>query len=108
MTANYNDVVRRGDTYKLQITIKDAAGVAIDLTGRTYAGSLVPDGSSTRTNFSVDSTELASGIVTISLSTSTTAGLTVGTYYYDFQETVGSETVTLMAGRLEVVEGITP
>lgn len=108
MTATYNDEVRKGDTYKLLVTVIDASGNGIDLSGRTYTASLIADGGVTRTNFSVDSSLAASGKVTISLAKTTTASLSLGTHYYDFQETVGSETVTLMAGRLEVVEGITP
>lgn len=107
MTATYNDKLRIRDTYKLVINIVDDTGAPIDLSGRTYEASMVFDGSTNRIDFAVDSSLAASGSVIISLSKATTAGLSTGTYYYDFQETVGAETTTLMAGRLEVVEGVT-
>jgi hypothetical protein len=90
--------VSRGDTDGIPIVIQEG-GVAADLTGRTYAAQLRRSkNSATAVDITVDTTEAATGILTLRLEPIITETLT-GEYQWDLEQTVGGTVRTLLAGR---------
>jgi hypothetical protein len=67
----------RGTKYGIKFTFKNSAGVPISQVGKTFTASVKNFRTSTDapTNFSIDSSSAASGIIIISLSTSQTDAL---------------------------------
>ena len=94
-----------GDTFSHLIEIKDVNGAAVNVTGRTYTGQVrqYPSSATAAATFTVDTTNAATGKVVISLSATTTAGLTPGPYRYNVQQTVGSTVTTLFRGAFIVL-----
>jgi len=104
VAATRNISIYQGDSYAHELRLKTSASVAIDISTRTYAGQIRKRrGSDTITaTFTSSPTNLAGGIVTLSLPASITAGLAAGTYVYDFQETSGTSVTTLVTGTVTV------
>ena len=105
-------IVHRDD-YSHTITIVDSASVPIVLTGRTYAAEIrsrpAVAGTADAT-FTVDLTNLATGVVVLTLTDTQTDGLVPGlAYFWDFQETVTATTLktTILAGTVTVVQDVT-
>ena len=98
-----------GDTYVHEIRIKNADGTAINIGGRTYSGSikLSRTSESVISPFIVNITNAANGVVVFSLTSSNTALITPGTYYYDFQEENVGIVTTLLTGKATVTGQIT-
>jgi len=105
-------IVHRDD-YSHTITVVDSASVAIVLTGRTYAAQIRSSPSTAGTadaTFTVSLTNLATGIVVISLTDAQTDALIPNTpYWWDLQETVTATTftTTILAGKVTVVQDVT-
>ena len=106
-------IIVHRDDYSHTITIVDADSVAIVLTGRTYAAQIrykpAVAGTADAT-FSVSLANLATGIVTISLTDTQTDALTPGrAYYWDLQETVTATSfvTTILSGKVTVVQDVT-
>ena len=105
-------IVHRDD-YSHTITIVDAASVPIVLTGRTYAAQIRSQpatAGSADGAFTVDLTNLATGIVVITLTDTQTGALIPGVpYFWDLQETVTATTftTTILAGKVSVMQDVT-
>jgi hypothetical protein len=105
-------IVHRDD-YSHTITIVDSDSVAINLTGRTYAAEIRSAPSTAGTadaTFTVSLTNLATGIVVISLTDTQTDALVPGLpYFWDLQETVTATTftTTVLAGKVTVPQDVT-
>jgi hypothetical protein len=96
--------IYKGDSYTHEVRIKNSANTAINITGRTYRVQMRQSkaSSSILLTFATTITNAANGIVTFTLQPSDTSNISVGTYYYDFEETNGSYVTTLMGGKLVI------
>jgi len=108
MPSNQDLVIYKGDYVELFVTVKDGAGVPLDLTGstpkaqlkKTYADSSPVDFTCTLTG--------VTGEVRIYLASATAASLTPGDYIWDFQITSStSQTRTYLAGDVSVYNEVT-
>ena len=104
MAAIANLTVDQGTSFTSDVTVKDANGNAFDLTGYTANAKMAKGYSSTRTRTTITTTVAAqatTGVVTLSLSSTVTAGLGAERYVYDLEITqTSSGNVT------RVIEGI--
>ena len=104
MAAIANLTVDQGTSFTSDVTVKDANGNAFDLTGYTATAKMAKGYASTRTRTTITTTVAAdatTGVVTLSLSSTVTAGLDAERYVYDLEITqTSSGTVT------RVIEGI--
>lgn len=95
--AKLNRKGRRGDTIAEPITIKEA-GVAADLTGRTYTSQLRRrPADDTAIDIDVDDTDAVDGIIVLRLDAATTAAMS-GDYAWDLQQVTDGAVRTLAAG----------
>lgn len=101
--------IMRGDTEVFNITVTDDAGVAIDLTGDTFASQIRynRDDSSIAASFTCVVTDAAAGKVTLTLSATSSAGLNAGPAYWDLQRTNDGVVTTLVAGKCTVLADVT-
>ena len=104
---------RKGDTFELIITIKDANGTALDLT--TYADfemDVRPTDEDTGTPIltftNSDFTATAQGILTATKSYTDMAAVESGTFVYDLQATDGSSVrTTWFYGLFTIIDDVT-
>jgi hypothetical protein len=74
MAATYNITVEQGVTFELQFTIKDALGAAINLAQYSFQASVVESTNDvTRGSFTFANTDLANGIITMSMAANVTS-----------------------------------
>lgn len=107
--ASQNLVITRGDTEVLVITINDSSNVPINVTGRTYRAQIRADkdNASIAASFACVVTNAAGGVVTCTLSAASSASLSAGTYYWDFEETTaGGVVTTIIAGSVKVLADV--
>jgi len=104
MAAIANLTIDQGTTFNSDVTVKDSNGNAFDLTGYTAEAKMAKGYSSTRTRTTISTTiaaDAATGIVTLALTATETAGLDAERYVYDLEITqTSSGSVT------RVIEGI--
>jgi len=104
MAAIANLTVDQGTSFTSDVTVKDANGNAFDLTGYTATAKMAKGYASTRTRTTITTTVAAdatTGVVTLSLTSTVTAGLDAERYVYDLEITqTSSGNVT------RVIEGI--
>ena len=104
MAAIANLTLDQGATFNSDVTVKDANGNAFNLTGYTAEAKMSKGYSSTRTRTSITTTiaaDATTGIVTLSLTSTVSAGLDAERYVYDLEITqTSSNNVT------RVIEGI--
>jgi len=104
MAAIANLTVDQGTSFTSDVTVKDANGNAFDLTGYTANAKMAKGFASTRTRTTITTTVAAdatTGVVTLSLTSTVTAGLDAERYVYDLEITqTSSGNVT------RVIEGI--
>ena len=104
MAAIANLTVDQGTSFTSDVTVKDANGNAFDLTGYTAVAKMAKGFASTRTRTTTTTTiaaDATTGVVTLSLSSTVTAGLDAERYVYDLEITqTSSGNVT------RVIEGI--
>lgn len=101
---------RKGDTFNLEITFNDSDGTTLDLTGYTWkldvretdtsASAIIEDDA-----FSYSGT--AEGVLTISASSTTMAGVDGGLYVYDLQSSNTGNIKTWLYGIFKVNEDVT-
>ena len=87
--------IRRGDTYTHSVTEYEDDGTLSDLTGSTFLVQLRtdPDASTYVIQFTTALTDAANGEWEFTLTSTQTAGLDVGVYFYDVQRTYADGTV---------------
>jgi|LWDU01.1.fsa_nt_gi hypothetical protein len=102
-----NITINQGTDYSLTVTIADDNGDPLDLTGYTLAAQIRKTyTSSTSTPFTV--TTGAAGVITLSLSNETSAGLPAGQYVYDLVTTDTADiNVRVIEGGVTVSPGVT-
>jgi hypothetical protein len=104
MAAIANLTVDQGTSFTSDVTVKDANGNAFNLTGYTAVAKMAKGFASTRTRTTITTTiaaDATTGVVTLSLSSTVSAGLDAERYVYDLEITqTSSGNVT------RVIEGI--
>ena len=104
MAAIANLTIDQGTTFNSDVTVKDSNGNAFDLTGYTAEAKMAKGYSSTRTRTTITTTiaaDATTGVVTLSLTATESAGLDAERYVYDLEITqTSSGSVT------RVIEGI--
>lgn len=109
LPANNDLVIYKGDYVRLLLTVKDAAGQPLNLTGATAKAVLKSDYSDRDPKpFTCTIATPANGQVVIFLSSSVTSLLLPGSYIWDFQITFSDgETRTYLAGDVTVYNEVT-
>jgi len=107
--ANYPLNVRVGDTETVSVTMQDANGVAINITGRTYSAQIREKASSTTAlaTFSCSIVNAAQGKFACTLSSGITTSLAPANAVWDLQENNGGVITTLMAGEAVISRDVT-
>lgn len=102
--TNYDIVIRRGDTYRLEVTARVKNGAVINLTGYTFLGHVRSIAGVLLAAFTITATDAANGVFEVVLSAATTAALDTTTHAlgrYDIQWTTGAGDVrTVMKGNV--------
>jgi hypothetical protein len=76
--GQFNITIYTGASYELQVTLQDSAGTAIDLTDRTIRAEIWNPRRTTKLEtFTVTKADSAKGILKLTLTPATTAGLPV-------------------------------
>ena len=116
--ANRVDITtRKGDTFTLELTFKDEDGVVIDLSSGyewmmqvretdTSTATLLDGDTNDETANDFGFTGDSNGLLTITASASTMAGIDGGIYVYDLQSSQGAVVVTWMYGIFKVNEDV--
>jgi hypothetical protein len=103
----------RGDTYSNLISMTDAAGAPITITGRKYWITLkldptTADAAAGNVQASVTATgSPAAHQAILSLTAAQTIGLVPGSYHYDIQETNAGVVTTICYGKVKVIRDVT-
>lgn len=106
-------IIDQGTTFSLTITVADANGNPLNLTGYTMRSQLRKSyGSSSYTAFTVTpATNLTTGELTISLTDTQTSNLKAGRYVYDVEIVSpisdGSEVLRVLEGIITVTPEVT-
>lgn len=103
--ANYPLTIIIGDTKTVSVTMKDASGTAINITGRTYSAQLRAqiDDTSPLASFTCSVVSGAAGTLSASLSSSTTSSLSAGDGVWSLRETNSGVVTTLLEGPVRIV-----
>ena len=107
--GTYNFIVEQGATFTRQLTVKENSS-AMDLTGYSVASKMrsTHDSSTVVGTFTCTVSNASGGIITISMTSSTTAAIEEGIYVYDLEITSGSSIVTrLLQGNITVNPEVT-
>jgi hypothetical protein len=107
--AFYPLSVRIGDTESVTVTLQQADGTPVNITGRTYAAQIraTADATTPIATFTCAITNAAAGQFACTLPASTTAGLAIGTGVWDLQETNGATVTTILGGSVRIDRDIT-
>jgi len=108
MPANQDLVIYKGDFVELFVTVKDAAGVPVSLTGSIPKAQMKLDYDDVSpVGFTCTLTE-TTGQVRVYMPSSLTSTLVPGSYIWDFQVTsAGGDTRTYLAGDVTVYNEVT-
>lgn len=112
MASIKNLVIDQGATFSLSITVADANGNALNLTGYTLRSQMRRSyGATSSTSFTVASATPATGELTISLTDAQTSALKAGRYVYDVEIVspagAGSEVTRVLEGIITVTPEVT-
>ena len=107
--GTYNFIIDQGATFTRQLTVKENNS-AMDLTGYSVASKMrsTHDSSTVVGTFTCTISNATSGIITVSMSASTTADIEEAIYVYDLEITSGAGIVTrLLQGQITVNPEVT-
>ena len=98
--GKHNILIEQGATFAKTLTIKDATGDPINLTGKTFASKLRrrPTDVNAAGTFTFTVINAALGTVSWTMPATTTAGIVAEPHYYDVEMTEGSTVTRLMEG----------
>jgi hypothetical protein len=107
--ATQDLTITRGDTETIVVTLTTDGTTAIDVTGRTYTAQLrsTPDISVISASFTCTVTNGAAGEVTCVMSSTASAELSPGFFYWDLQENASGTISTVLAGTVTVLADVT-
>jgi hypothetical protein len=105
LTGDYR--IEQGATYSFTVTITTSAGAVYPLTGMTAAAILRETKATTaHTDFTCAVAE-STGIITVSLTASETAAITITSGYWDLELTSGTTVTRLLEGTVEISQECT-
>ena len=106
--ATQNIKIMRGDTEVFNITLKDSANVAINLSSSTFISQVryERESSSVAAAFTCVVTDPANGVVTLTMSPVSSAALTAGPAYWDLQRTEGGVVNTILSGKCTILADV--
>lgn len=109
MSGKLDLVIEQGSTFNRQITIKDSANVAVDISTDSFAGQVRKrhQSSTTEATMSFTITDGAAGQVTATISATDTANMDTGDFVYDIEWTSGSTVTRLLEGVATVTPEVT-
>lgn len=99
--ADYNMVIRQGDTFSRGFALTNA-GTAVNLTGATAVLNVAESAGGSAV-LSLSATGGTAGTFTLTASRTQTEALAAGVYVYDLALVQTSVTTTLLAGKFEVL-----
>jgi len=107
--ADQDLTITRGDTETLVVTITTDGSTPVNITGRTYASQIrtQQDSTTIKASFTCTVTSGAAGEVTCVLSSTSSAALSAGLYFWDLQETASGVVSTILAGTVTVLADVT-
>lgn len=107
--AKQNLTMTRGDTESVVLTMTSNGTTPVNITGRTYRAQIraTKDASAIDASFACTVTNGAAGEVTCALTPNQTSALTVGTHYWDLEETNAGVVSTIVAGTVNVLADVT-
>lgn len=107
--ATQDLTITRGDTETIVVTLTTDGTTAINITGRTYTAQLrsTPDISVISASFTCTVTNGAAGEVTCVMSSTASAELSPGFFYWDLQENASGTISTVLAGTVTVLADVT-
>jgi len=107
--ADQDLTITRGDTETLVVTITTDGSTPVNITGRTYASQIrtQQDSTTIKASFTCTVTNGAAGEVTCVLSSTSSAALSAGLYFWDLQETASGTVSTVLAGNVTVLADVT-
>ncbi len=107
--ADQDLIITRGDTETLVVTITTDGSTPVNITGRTYASQIrtQQDSTTIKASFTCTVTSGAAGEVTCVLSSTSSAALSAGLYFWDLQETASGVVSTILAGTVTVLADVT-
>lgn len=107
--ATQDLTITRGDTETIVVTLTTDGTTAIDVTGRTYTAQLrsTPDISVISASFTCTVTNGAAGEVTCVMTSTASAELSPGFFYWDLQENASGTISTVLAGTVTVLADVT-
>jgi hypothetical protein len=107
--AEYPLTIRTGDTEQVTVRVRDAAGSAVNITGRTYSSQIRSSAASTAVlaTFTCTVTNGTAGTFVCTLGTAVTGALSAGQAVYDIQENASGVVTTLLAGPVFIVQDVT-
>ena len=107
--ADQDLTITRGDTETLVVTITTDGSTPVNITGRTYASQIrtQQDSTTVKASFTCTVTSGAAGEVTCVLSSTSSAALSAGLYFWDLQETASGVVSTILAGTVTVLADVT-
>ena len=107
--GTYNFILEQGATFNRILTLKENSGV-MNLTGYSVASKMrsTHDSSTVVGTFTCTVSNASGGIITMSMSSSTTAAIEEAMYVYDLEITSGAGIVTrLLQGQITVNPEVT-
>ena len=105
MADTYDLEIYKGSTYSLSITLNDSDGLPIDLTNYTVSGLLKNRYGNSTGLANLNPTKIApyaSGIVTLSMSSSVTSALPCSLAFYDIEITASGNTDKVLVGKASI------
>jgi hypothetical protein len=107
--AKQNLTITRGDTEIIVITMTSDGTTPENITGRTYRAQIrgTKDAAVIDISFTAVVTNGAAGELTLTALPAATSGLTVGTHYWDLEETNAGVVSTILAGTVNVLADVT-
>lgn len=107
--AKQNLTLTRGDTEIIVITMTTDGTTPENITGRTYRAQIrtVKDAATIDLSFTAVVTNGAGGEITLTALPAATSTLSVGTHYWDLEETNAGVVSTILAGTVNVLADVT-
>lgn len=104
--GTYSPTFVQGDDWRAELTIDDANGDPLDMTGYTFLAQARTKAKSASVAFSftVDTTSAASGVLVLEVADTVTVDVNPGTYEWDLQWTDGDGKIrTILRGVVTVL-----
>jgi hypothetical protein len=106
--AAQNIKIMRGDTEIFNITLKDSANVAINLSSSTFISQVryTRDSATVAAAFTCVVTDPANGVVTLTMTPVASAALVAGPAFWDLQRTEAGVVTTIIAGKCTILADV--